>query len=175
MSHNNTAAKCEWHTGSVEETQDLARRIAQLLQPGDVITLEGDLGAGKTSFTQGLAQGLGIADVVNSPTFTIIKEYQGRLPLYHMDVYRVGDEMEDLGYDEYFYGEGVTVIEWASMIESILPPERLAIEILKKDGGQWFGGGERLKKDDGRDGNQRIIRLIPHGSRFISLCEELAS
>ncbi|WP_205628903.1 tRNA (adenosine(37)-N6)-threonylcarbamoyltransferase complex ATPase subunit type 1 TsaE, partial [Acinetobacter baumannii] len=88
--------------------QALAEQIGRLAEPGDVLTLSGDLGAGKTSFTQGLARGMGVNGVVNSPTFTIIKEYMGRLPLYHMDVYRMEDELEDLGFDEYFYGEGVT-------------------------------------------------------------------
>lgn len=92
-------------------------RLATLLKAGDV-PLEGDLGAGKTTFTKSLAKGLGIERNVNSPTFTIIKEYKsGRLPLYHMDVYRLGDEFEDLGFDEYFEGDGVTVVEWAHLIE----------------------------------------------------------
>lgn len=108
---------------------NIAERLGQLVQAGDVITLEGDLGAGKTSFTKGLAKGLGVERVVNSPTFTIIKEYKGRIPLYHMDVYRMEDESEELGLDEYFYGEGVTVIEWASMILSQLPHDRLDISL----------------------------------------------
>ncbi len=116
---------------SEEDTLNLANHLATLLKPRDVITLEGDLGAGKTTFTKGLAKGLGIKRTVNSPTFTIIKEYtNGRLPLYHMDVYRLSDSMEDLGFDEYFHGSGVTVIEWAHIIKDQLPEHLLAIAIL---------------------------------------------
>ena len=140
---------------SPSDTKLWAGRIAKLLRPGDVLALEGDLGAGKTTFTQGLAKGLGIEGVVNSPTFTIIKEYQGNLPLYHMDVYRVEDEFEDLGFDEYFYGTGITVVEWASMIRSSLPPNLLDIYIKRMDG------------------EQREIRLTPRGEHFIQICEEL--
>lgn len=125
----------EWTvvTRSPDETAGLAERLGQLVAAGDVITLEGDLGAGKTSFTKGLAKGLGVKGVVNSPTFTIIKEYQGRLPLYHMDVYRMEDEAEELGLDEYFYGEGVSVIEWPTRIEEQLPETRLIIAIYHLD------------------------------------------
>ena len=122
----------EWTitTTSPEETMDLAARLGQLVQVGDVITLEGDLGAGKTSFAKGFAIGLGVTRVVNSPTFTIIKEYNGRIPLYHMDVYRLEDETEDLGLDEYFYGDGVSVIEWASTdLIAKLPEDRLEVSI----------------------------------------------
>lgn len=121
----------EWSliTESPEATMELAEKLGKTVQPGDVITLEGDLGAGKTSFTKGLAKGLGVKRVVKSPTFTIIKEYKGRIPLYHMDVYRMEDDMEDLGLDEYFYGEGVSVIEWPSMIQSQLPEDRLVIAL----------------------------------------------
>lgn len=115
-----------------EETMSLAERLSNFIQPGDVIALEGDLGAGKTTFTKGLARGLGISRNVNSPTFTIIKEYNGKLPLYHMDVYRLKNSMEDLGFDEYFDGEGVTVIEWAHMIEDQLPNQLLKIEITDR-------------------------------------------
>jgi tRNA threonylcarbamoyladenosine biosynthesis protein TsaE len=143
------------HTNSVDETQELGVRLAAFLQEGDVITLSGDLGAGKTSFTQGIARGLGIHRVVNSPTFTIIKEYEGKLPLYHMDVYRLDESGEDLGFDEYFYGEGVTVVEWPQMIADFLPPERLDIIITRE--------GEE----------KRAIQFIPYGTRFIRLCEEI--
>lgn len=137
------------------ETQQLAERLAAYLQPGFVITLEGDLGAGKTTFTQGLARGLGITQVVNSPTFTIIKEYNGRLPLYHMDVYRVGDDVDSLGLDEYFFGDGVCVVEWASLIEDVLPEERLELFITV--------AGEQ----------NRVCRMTPKGKRYEALCEEL--
>jgi tRNA threonylcarbamoyladenosine biosynthesis protein TsaE len=118
---------------SVDDTEQIARSLAAHLKGGDVITLTGDLGAGKTSFTQGLAKGLGVQRYVNSPTFTLIKEYQGTsLALYHMDVYRVDDEFEELGFDEYFYGSGVCVIEWPLMIQGQLPHDRLDITIVKK-------------------------------------------
>lgn len=129
-----------YQAGTADDTQALAEQFGALLRPGDLITLTGDLGAGKTTFTQGLARGLGITDPVSSPTFTIIKEYDdGRLPLYHMDIYRLGDAAvhEDLGYDEYFYGDGVSVVEWAEFIEELLPPDRIALSIrISADGGR---------------------------------------
>ena len=142
-------------TNSPEETMEFASKLGERLQAADVITLEGDLGAGKTHFTKGIGEGLGVKRVINSPTFTIIKEYKGRLPLYHMDVYRLNEESEDLGFDEYFHGDGVTVIEWASLIEPLLPENRLDIVIRHK--------GEDL----------RSIELTPRGSRMINLCKEL--
>ncbi len=114
-----------------EDTEKLAAALAALIDVGSLIALDGDLGAGKTTFSQAVARGLGVTDTVNSPTFTIIKEYQGRLlPFYHMDVYRITElEAEDLGLDEYFYGAGVTIVEWANRIKAILPQERLSIYI----------------------------------------------
>src|SRR5690625_7498356 len=109
------------------ETKALGKLLAEKLNKGDVITLDGDLGAGKTTFTKGLAQGLGVKRTVNSPTFTIVKEYPGELKLYHMDVYRLENSDEDIGFDEYFHGNGVTVIEWAQFIEEHLPEELLNI------------------------------------------------
>lgn len=116
-------------TKSVKETQEIAYRLAKLLHPSSVLTLEGNLGAGKTAFTKGLAKGLGIKRNVNSPTFTIVKEYKGDMPLYHMDVYRLENSEEDIGFSEYFSGEGVSVVEWAQFIEWYLPEERLEINI----------------------------------------------
>lgn len=115
----------------VADTALLAERLASLFAAGTVLTLDGDLGAGKTTFSQAVAKALGVEGVVNSPTFTIIKEYEGeRFPFYHMDVYRLSlEEAEELGLDDYFYGEGVTLIEWASLIEELLPPDRLEITI----------------------------------------------
>ena len=139
----------------LEETQALAQKLAEIVEPQDTITLEGDLGAGKTTFTQAFAKGLGITRTVNSPTFTIMKQYNGRLPLNHLDVYRLEDSDEDLGWDEIFYGEAVTVVEWAHLIERDLPGERLAIEIRRVDE------------------NARVITLIPFGKRYELLCEEL--
>ena len=127
--------KYEKLTNSAIETKEFATRLGTLVSPGDVITLEGDLGAGKTTFTQGLAVGLGVKRNVTSPTFTIIKEYQGRIPLYHMDVYRLEDAEEDIGFAEYFYGTGITIIEWAQYIDDFLPKNRLDIyiEVIDRD------------------------------------------
>ena len=121
-------------TFSPEETFALGQRIGQEARPGDVFTMVGDLGVGKTVFTQGVAAGLGITEPVSSPTFTIVQVYEdGRLPFYHFDVYRIGDveEMEEIGYDDYFYGGGVTMIEWANLIEEILPESYRQITIEK--------------------------------------------
>lgn len=114
-----------------EELEKIAEKLGRLVHSGDVICMTGDLGVGKTTFTQALAVGLGVEDYVTSPTFILINEYEGRIPLYHFDVYRIGDagEMEDLGYEEYFYGDGVCVIEWADLIKDILPYNYLWIEI----------------------------------------------
>ncbi len=120
---------------STEDTFRLGSEIGQAAKPGDVYTLIGDLGVGKTVFTQGLAKGLGIDDVVNSPTFTIVQVYEdGRLPFYHFDVYRIGDseEMYEIGYEEYVYGDGVSLIEWANIIDDILPSHYTNI-LIEKD------------------------------------------
>ncbi|WP_214824329.1 tRNA (adenosine(37)-N6)-threonylcarbamoyltransferase complex ATPase subunit type 1 TsaE [Exiguobacterium sp. s28] len=116
-------------THSAAETQAVAEKLATLVKAGTVITLDGDLGAGKTTFTQGFGKGLGVTRNVNSPTFTIMKQYQGRLPLYHMDVYRLEDTGDDIGLEEYINGDGVAIVEWSNLIESSLPTERLAITI----------------------------------------------
>ncbi|MCF3943178.1 tRNA (adenosine(37)-N6)-threonylcarbamoyltransferase complex ATPase subunit type 1 TsaE [Oceanobacillus alkalisoli] len=126
----------EFIAHSLEETEEIAMRLANLLQPGDLLTLEGELGSGKTTFTKGLAKGLGITRNVNSPTFTIVKQYKGRIPLYHMDVYRLEDSDEDIGFSEYFHGDGVSVVEWAEFIKDYLPEERLEIGIEYTDDDQ---------------------------------------
>lgn len=115
-----------------EETKAVAAELAKFLEPGDVILLEGNLGAGKTTFTKGLAEGLGITKVIKSPTYTIIREYlEGRLPLYHMDVYRLEETGGmDLGLEEYFEGDGVSIIEWATFIPEDLPQEYLQIKLV---------------------------------------------
>ena len=121
-------------TFSERETGQLGYTLGRKARPGDIYALSGDLGVGKTVFTQGFAAGLGIEDVVNSPTFTILQVYEdGRLPLYHFDVYRIGDpeEMEEIGCDEYFFGEGVCMIEWAELIEDMLPQNICRILIEK--------------------------------------------
>ena len=121
-------------THDPEETFEVGRKIGMNAKPGQIYTLTGDLGVGKTVFTQGVAAGLGITEPVNSPTFTIIQEYEdGRLPFYHFDVYRIGDleEMEEIGYDDYFFGQGICLIEWAEIIEEILPEKRIEVTIEK--------------------------------------------
>jgi tRNA threonylcarbamoyladenosine biosynthesis protein TsaE len=122
-------------TRSPEQTFQIGVELAKKAIPGQVFTLTGDLGVGKTVFTQGFAHGLGITEPVNSPTFTIVQVYEGgRLPFYHFDVYRIGDveEMDEVGFDEYVMGEGVSLIEWANLIEEILPERRTEI-IIEKD------------------------------------------
>lgn len=117
-----------------EDTFALGEKIGRLAEPGTVLTLVGDLGVGKTVFTQGVAAGLGIREPVNSPTFTIVQIYEeGRMPFYHFDVYRIGDveEMEEIGYEDCFYGNGLCLIEWANLIEEILPPSYTRIKIVK--------------------------------------------
>ena len=121
-------------TNSPEETFAFAKQMAEAANPGEVITLDGDLGVGKTVFAQGIAQGLGITGPVNSPTFTILQVYEeGRMPLYHFDVYRIADpeDMDEIGYEDCFYGEGVTLIEWAELIPEILPAKYRSVKIEK--------------------------------------------
>ncbi|MEW9676121.1 tRNA (adenosine(37)-N6)-threonylcarbamoyltransferase complex ATPase subunit type 1 TsaE [Lentibacillus sp. L22] len=142
-------------TRSESETVTLAQQLAKLLMPGDVITLEGDLGAGKTAFTKGIAKGLGVKRTVNSPTFTIIKEYQGVLPLYHMDVYRLEDSDEDIGFSEYFNGEGISIVEWAQFIKEFLPPERLDISLTYLDE------------------HSRLLAFSPYGAHFEKVVAEI--
>ena len=127
-------------TRSPEETFRLGEELGRKAVPGQVFTLTGDLGVGKTVFTQGLAKGLGIEEPVNSPTFTIVQVYEeGRLPFYHFDVYRIGDveEMEEVGFEDYVLGDGVSLIEWADLIEEILPEKRTRI-LIEKDLEQGF-------------------------------------
>jgi len=147
----------EFIAEDLSHTAELASRLASLFQPGTLVALDGDLGAGKTAFSQAVARALGVGGVVNSPTFTIIKEYEGtELPFYHMDVYRLSmEEADDLGLDEYFYGGGVTVVEWASLIEDLLPPERLSIYIEHM--------GEHARR----------FRLMPAGEPYVHWCSLL--
>ena len=117
-----------------KDTYELGKKMGEQAAKGDVYLLLGDLGVGKTVFTQGFADGLGITEPISSPTFTIVQEYEdGRMPFYHFDVYRIGDieEMDEIGYEDYFYGEGVCMIEWANLIEEILPEHRWDITIEK--------------------------------------------
>ncbi len=137
---------------SETETARFASMLGSVLIAGDVLTLEGDLGAGKTTFTKALAGAIGVTRTVNSPTFTIMKQYQGKFPLYHFDVYRLSDEDEDLGFDEYFSGDGICVIEWAHLIANQLPPERLTITITRS--------GD----------TSRTITCEPSGMRYEQIC-----
>ena len=140
------------HARSVEETHALARRVADLLRPGDVLGVHGDLGAGKTAFVQGLARGLGVTGPVSSPTFTLIHEHEGgRIPLFHLDVYRLQkpDDLADIGFDDYVAAGGAVVIEWAERVAPLLPDERLDIS---------------LEEIDGQEG--RRIELVGRGPRW---------
>ena len=139
-SDKNTGRNMIIDSFSQQDTYELGRRLAQQAQPGQIYTLNGDLGVGKTVFAQGFAAGLGIEDYVSSPTFTILQIYEeGQLPLYHFDVYRIGDpeEMEEIGYEEYFYGNGVCLIEWAELIEELIPEDAIRIT-LEKDPDRGF-------------------------------------
>ena len=127
-------------TRSPEETFALGEKLGREAKPGQIYTLNGDLGTGKTVFTQGFASGLGITEPVHSPTFTILQVYEeGRMPFYHFDVYRIGEveEMDEIGYEDCFYGEGVCLIEWAELIEEILP-ENVIVVTIEKDLEQGF-------------------------------------
>lgn len=147
-------------TNSPEETFNLAETFARYLKPGTLITLAGDLGAGKTLFAKGVAKGLGVTEHVTSPTFTIINEYQGRIPLYHMDVYRLEDEDEiyEMGFEEYFASQGVILIEWAERIKPVMPDHFIDVIIEKK----W--------DDDGSE--YRIISFTAVGEEYESLIGE---
>ena len=123
-----------FETFSEEETFALGEKIGKEAKPGQVYTLLGDLGVGKTVFTQGVAKGLGITESICSPTFTIVQVYEdGRMPFYHFDVYRIGDieEMDEIGYEDYFYGDGISFVEWANLIEELIPDNRIQITISK--------------------------------------------
>lgn len=135
------------------ETIELAQNFEAEKFPNMIICLDGELGSGKTVFTKGIANALGIEETITSPTFTIIKEYQGELPLYHMDVYRLDGDIDGVGIEDYFNKGGVVVIEWANTIKDILPEERLDIKFKVVDE------------------NKRSITLIPHGTKYEELCE----
>ena len=122
-------------TRSPKETFEFGKKIGELAKAGEIYTLIGDLGVGKTVFTQGFADGLGVEGPVDSPTFTIIKQYDdGRMPFYHFDVYRIGDisEMDEIGYEDCFYGDGVSLVEWGGLIEEILPEDVITVKIEKE-------------------------------------------
>jgi tRNA threonylcarbamoyladenosine biosynthesis protein TsaE len=142
---------------NLKDTENVGKIIGRNLMSGTVLCLDGDLGAGKTTLTQYIAKEFGIDEYITSPTFTIIKEYEGTLPLYHMDVYRIDseDDMYDLGYEEYIYSDGVTIIEWSHKIKNILPENRIDIEI------------QRI------DENSRILDISGKGPSFEKIAEEL--
>lgn len=122
-------------TYSEKDTFEFGKEFSKQVKPGDVVCISGDLGVGKTIFTKGFAEGLGITEPVSSPTFTIVQVYdEGRLPLYHFDVYRIGDvsEMEEIGYEDYFFGDGVCLIEWAELIDEIIPANAYKV-LIEKD------------------------------------------
>ncbi|MDK2822709.1 MAG: tRNA threonylcarbamoyladenosine biosynthesis protein TsaE [Clostridia bacterium] len=144
-------------TKNPEETEYIGQRMAKFLRPGDFISLNGELGAGKTVFVKGVAKGMGVEENITSPTFTIIHEYHdGRLPIYHLDVYRLNsiNEMEELGYEEYFYGKGITLVEWGNLIVDIFPSEFLVLEFKQNPEG-------------------REICFYPRGEHYERLVEEL--
>lgn len=143
----------EIYTYSEKDTEELGERIGRLAWPGMIILLKGDLGAGKTVLARGIARGLKIDEPITSPTYTLIHQYHGRLPLYHFDIYRLGEpeEMYDLGYEEFFYGDGLTVVEWPERMEDLGPEEYLDITIEKI-------------LDNGKDG--RLIRITPIGDKY---------
>lgn len=153
----NQSSEFAFYSASEADTERLAAKLAERCQPGTVLALDGDLGAGKTRFSQAVARALGIEGIVNSPTFTIIKEYDsGRLPLYHMDVYRISmAEADELGLDEYLYGDGVSLVEWSSLITPLLPPRYLHLFMQTE--------GE----------TERIIRLTAYGEPYVSWVNEL--
>ncbi|MTI71979.1 MAG: tRNA (adenosine(37)-N6)-threonylcarbamoyltransferase complex ATPase subunit type 1 TsaE [Firmicutes bacterium] len=140
------------------ETKKIGYKLGSILKSGDVVCLIGDLGAGKTTLTKSITKGLGVDDYVTSPTFTLINEYEGKYPVYHFDVYRISDvdEMYDLGYDEYLFSEGVIIIEWANLIEEILPKERLTIKLKRT-----------------KDLEKREINIYGKGKRYEEIIKEL--
>lgn len=142
-------------TNNEEETIELAQNIESEKFPNMVICLQGDLGSGKTVFAKAFAASMGIEENITSPTFTIIKEYEGSMKLFHMDVYRLSEMKEDIGITEYFTKKGVCIIEWADLIEDILPKNRLDIKI------------------NIIDENTRIFKIIPHGEKYEDLCERV--
>ena len=143
---------------STDQTLELGEKLARHLRKGDIVCLEGDLGSGKTTLIKGIAKGLHIApEKVNSPTFVLMNAYHGRLPLYHFDLYRLEaiHEISSIGYEEFLYGDGVAVIEWAERLGQLTPKEYLRIELAHK--------GE----------NQRLIKIFPAGTRYSQLVDSL--
>jgi tRNA threonylcarbamoyladenosine biosynthesis protein TsaE len=142
----------------LEDTNEFGIRLGKTLKKGDILCLNGDLGAGKTTLTKSIGKGLGVEEYITSPTFALINQYSGRIPVYHFDVYRLenADELYDLGFDEYFYGNGVCIIEWADKIERMIPQDRIVIDIEK---------GNALE--------DRVLHIYGHGHRFEEIVKEL--
>ena len=142
----------------LKDTEDFGIKLGKLLKPMDIVCLNGDLGAGKTTLTKSIGIGLGVEEYITSPSFTLINQYKGRVIVYHFDVYRLDevDELYDLGFDEYFYGDGVCIIEWADKIEKFIPEERIAIDI------------EKTSHHD-----ERILHISGYGSRYKEIVKEL--
>lgn len=147
-------------SNSPDDTEKIGECLGSIAKKGYIVCLTGDLGAGKTEFTKGFARGAGVSDYVTSPTFTIVNEYQGRLPVYHFDVYRINsvEEMYEIGYEEYFFGEGVSIIEWANLIEEIIPEECIKVKI---------------EKDIEQGMNFRKISIEIKGSMYDSVVREM--
>lgn len=150
------SAVVDFVSHSIKQTQHCGSQLAQHLVPGAVILLEGDLGAGKTTFTKGIASGLGVEGYVNSPTFTLVNEYEGRLPVYHLDCYRLnsGQEALDFGIEEYLYGDGVTIIEWPERISEVLPADYIRVTLSYLTD------------------TKRSLRLEPVGPKYVPLMQE---
>jgi tRNA threonylcarbamoyladenosine biosynthesis protein TsaE len=146
-------------TRSTDETLELARAVGELLRPGDVVSLVGELGAGKTVFARGVARALGVTELVVSPTFTIVREYEGRVPLVHVDVYRIDavQELHDLGFEEVVRDDAVTIVEWGDMIDGLLPGDRLDVRLAP-------GGAD----------DERVVEIEGHGRSWSARAAELA-
>lgn len=155
-------------TKSREETKDIGSRLGSLLQPGDLISITGTLGAGKTAFVQGIATGLGVDDYVKSPSYTLVNEYSGRFSIYHMDLYRLEEihDLEDIGYEEYFYGQGVTLLEWGEKAGVFLPSELLRVNI------EVLTSPCEIELEEMGKGTRRIT-LQGEGERYSRIIEEL--
>lgn len=143
---------------NLEETSDFGILLGKVLKPGDIVCLNGDLGAGKTTLTKSIGLGLDVDDYITSPTFALINEYHGKFPLYHIDTYRLEniDEIDDLGFDDYIYGKGVSIIEWGDRIEKFLPREKIVIDIEKSE-----------------DEDERILNISGFGERYEEIIGEL--
>ncbi|MBC8590043.1 tRNA (adenosine(37)-N6)-threonylcarbamoyltransferase complex ATPase subunit type 1 TsaE [Lachnospiraceae bacterium NSJ-29] len=150
--------KLEIKLNSLQETEEFGIRLGKLLKSGDILCLNGDLGAGKTTMTKSIGIGLDVEEYITSPTFALINQYRGRIPVYHFDVYRLEnvDELYDLGFDEYFFGNGVCIIEWAEKINKMIPKEKIVINIQK-----------------GNNENERILHIDGYGKSYEDIIKEL--